>query len=71
MSLTSLENLTVKHTIKTAEDLTMYLLDEALVALVTGEAFGDGKCVRISYAASEDVLKNALTRMKTALDKLV
>ncbi|MBK6952089.1 MAG: pyridoxal phosphate-dependent aminotransferase [Crocinitomicaceae bacterium] len=59
-----------KHTIKTAEDLTMYLLDEALVALVTGEAFGDGKCVRISYAASEDVLKNALTRMKTALDKL-
>lgn len=58
------------HTINTAEDLTMYLLDEALVALVTGEAFGDGKCVRISYAASEDVLKQALGRIKTALDKL-
>lgn len=58
------------RTIKTAEDLTMYLLDEALVALVTGEAFGDGNCVRISYAASEEVLNKALERIKTALDKL-
>ena len=58
------------HSINSAEDLTMYLLDEALVALVTGEAFGDGKCVRISYAASEEVLKQALSRIKIALDKL-
>lgn len=58
------------RTIKTAEDLTMYLLDEALVALVTGEAFGDENCVRISYAASEEVLNKALERIKTALDKL-
>ncbi len=57
-------------TIKTAEDLTMYLLDEALVALVTGEAFGDANCVRISYAASEEVLNKSLDRIKTALDKL-
>lgn len=60
-----------KHHIKTAEDLTMYLLDEALVALVTGEAFGDGNCVRISYAASEEVLTEALNRIKTALEKLI
>lgn len=59
-----------KHTIKTAEDLTMYLLDEALVALVSGEAFGDGNCVRISYATSEDILKKAIARIKEALEKL-
>lgn len=58
------------HKIKTAEDLTLYLLDDALVALVTGEAFGDGNCIRISYAASEEVLKNAITRIKTSLEKL-
>lgn len=40
-------------TIKTSEDLAMYLLDDALVALVSGEAFGDPNCIRISYAASE------------------
>lgn len=56
--------------INTAEDLTMYILDEALVALVTGEAFGDPNCIRISYAASETELKEALKRIKTALDKL-
>lgn len=56
--------------ISSAEDLTMYLLDEALVALVTGEAFGDPNCVRISYAASEETLKAAIERIKTALDKL-
>jgi len=59
------------HKIKTAEDLTLYLLDDALVALVTGEAFGDGNCIRISYAASEEVLKNAIARIKTSLEKLV
>lgn len=58
------------RTINTAEDLTMYLLDEALVALVTGEAFGDGNCVRISYATDENTLKSAITRIKAALEKL-
>ncbi|MCG8575438.1 MAG: pyridoxal phosphate-dependent aminotransferase [Flavobacteriales bacterium] len=56
--------------IKTATDLSMYLLDEALVALVTGEAFGDPNCIRISYATSEDVLVEAFKRIKIALDKL-
>lgn len=56
--------------ILTADDLTMYLLYEANVALVTGEAFGNGNCLRISYATSEDLLTEALTRVKTALSKL-
>lgn len=57
--------------INNASDLTLYLLDEALVALVTGEAFGDPKCIRISYATSEDVLTEAMNRIKKALSKLV
>ncbi len=57
--------------IKSSEDLCLYLLDEALVALVSGEAFGSPKCIRISYAASEEVLKEAMKRVKLALEKLV
>lgn len=58
------------HTIKSATDLSMYLLDEALVALVTGEAFGAPDCIRLSYAAAEEVLLEAIKRMKKALDQL-
>jgi aspartate aminotransferase len=54
----------------TANDICMYLLDEALVAVVTGEAFGAPNCIRISYATSEEVLKEALYRIKRALDKV-
>lgn len=57
-------------TIENANDLSLFLLEEGLVALVTGEAFGDPNCIRISYAASEDELKKALTRIKSALEKL-
>lgn len=57
-------------TINTADDLCMYLLNEALVALVSGEAFGDINCIRISYATSEDILTEALRRVKVALEKL-
>ena len=57
-------------TINTAEDLCLYLLSEALVALVTGEAFGDENCIRISYAASEETLTDAMNRVKIALAKL-
>lgn len=57
-------------TIKNAEDLSLYLLSEALVALVTGEAFGDANCIRISYAASEETLTEAMNRVKIALAKL-
>ncbi|MDG1841342.1 MAG: pyridoxal phosphate-dependent aminotransferase [Crocinitomicaceae bacterium] len=56
--------------IKNASDLCVYLLSEALVALVTGDAFGDPNCIRISYAASEEVLKKALSRVEDALLKL-
>ena len=48
----------------------MYLLNEALVAIVTGEAFGDKNCIRISYAASEETLIDAMNRIKIALEKL-
>lgn len=56
--------------INNATDLSMYLLDEALVALVTGEAFGDPNCIRISYATSEEVLVEAINRIEAALKKL-
>jgi len=56
--------------IKTSDDLTLYLLDKAQVALVGGEAFGAPNCIRISYATSDDLLVEAVKRMKAALDKL-
>lgn len=52
--------------IRTAEDLCMYLLDKG-VALVSGEAFGDPNCMRISYAASEEMLTEAMSRVAKAL----
>jgi aspartate aminotransferase len=54
-------------TINTADDLAMYLLSEANVATVTGEAFGNANCLRISYATSEDLLTEAIRRIKEAL----
>lgn len=56
--------------INSAEDLCMFLLSEALVAVVTGEAFGDPNCIRISYAASNEVLETAMERIRIALEKL-
>ncbi len=53
--------------IKTASDFSLYLLEEAGVATVTGEAFGDDKCIRISYAASEQELRDAIKRIKESL----
>lgn len=53
--------------IETANDFAMYLLEEAGVAVVTGEAFGDDRCIRISYAASEDELRQAMKRIKEAV----
>lgn len=54
-------------TIQNANDFSLYLLEEALVATVSGEAFGDKNCIRISYAASENEIKEALVRIKNAL----
>jgi aspartate aminotransferase len=56
--------------INNATELCMYLLNEAKVSTVPGEAFGANNCIRISYAASEEKLKEAFERMKLALDKL-
>lgn len=55
------------HTINSAQDFAIYLLEEAGVATVTGEAFGDPNCIRISYAASEADIKEAMKRIKTSL----
>lgn len=59
-----------KTTINTAGDLCIYILDHAQVSLVTGEAFGDDNCIRLSYAASEEDLREAVKRIKEALSKL-
>ena len=57
-------------TINNADDLCMYLLADAHVSLVTGDAFGAPECIRLSYAASEEDLKEAINRIKVALAKL-
>ncbi|MEO8795179.1 MAG: pyridoxal phosphate-dependent aminotransferase [Daejeonella sp.] len=56
--------------IESASDLCIYLLNSAHVAIVTGEAFGDPYSVRISYAASEERLIEAIKRIKAALSEL-
>ena len=53
--------------IQTAGDLALYLLEEAHVATVTGEAFGNSNCLRLSYATSEADLREALRRIKEAV----
>jgi aspartate aminotransferase len=58
------------HTVKDADDLCLYLLDKAHVSLVTGAAFGAPSCIRLSYAASDEELVEALKRMKKALGDL-
>jgi len=57
--------------IANANDFCMYLLNEANVATVTGEAFGSPNCIRISYAAADEKLVEAADRIKTALKNLV
>ncbi|HRN98368.1 MAG TPA: aminotransferase class I/II-fold pyridoxal phosphate-dependent enzyme, partial [Flavobacterium sp.] len=54
-------------TINNADDFSMYLLSEANVATVTGDAFGNPNCIRLSYATSEELLTEALRRIKEAL----
>lgn len=59
-----------KTVIKNADDFCMYMLEHAHVSLVPGDAFGDPKCVRLSYAASEKDLTDALRQIKETLAKL-
>jgi len=54
--------------IDNASDFALYLLEEAHVATVTGDAFGAPDCIRISYAASEGQLREAMARIKKALN---
>jgi len=53
--------------INNATDLSLFLLEEALVATVTGDAFGNPNCIRISYAASQKQIVEAIERIKKAL----
>ncbi|MFB9057419.1 pyridoxal phosphate-dependent aminotransferase [Mariniflexile ostreae] len=55
------------HTINNASDFSMFLLEEALVATVDGESFGNPECIRISYAASQEQIIEAIKRIKSAL----
>ena len=56
--------------IDNADDFCLYILNEAHVSLVTGAAFGSPNCVRISYAASDEELVEALKRIKEAVEKI-
>ena len=56
--------------IENSTDMAFYLLTEANVATVMGSAFGDDTCIRLSYATSEDLLREALRRIKEALANL-
>ncbi len=58
------------NTIHNAKDLCLYILSEELLAVVPGEAFGSPNSIRISYATSEEILREAIQRLKKALDKL-
>ncbi len=55
--------------INNASDMSMFLLEKALVATVTGDAFGNPNCIRISYAASTEKIKKAVKRIKSAVEK--
>ncbi len=57
-------------TIKDGNDLSLYLLYKAHVAMVAGNAFGDPNCIRLSYAITKDELREAVTRIKKTLDLL-
>ena len=54
-------------TINNASEFALYILEQANVATVTGEAFGNANCIRISYAASQDQIKQAIARIKKAV----
>jgi aspartate aminotransferase len=56
--------------VNSSDDLALYLLDKAQVATVGGDAFGAPNCLRISYATSDDLIVEAVKRIKAALEKL-
>ena len=54
-----------------SDDVAMFLIEEAHVATVSGAAFGSPECIRISYAAADEVLEEAVRRIEAAVSKLV
>jgi aspartate aminotransferase len=58
------------YKINNTEDLCIYLLENALVSTVSGDAFGSPECIRLSYATSEDLIIESIRRIKTALEQL-
>jgi aspartate aminotransferase len=58
------------NVIKNADDLSMYLLHTAHVTTVTGSAFGDEKCLRLSFANNMQNIEKGFSRIKEALSKL-
>jgi len=61
---------TGSFTVKNGDDLCLYLLEKAHIAIVPGASFGNPNCVRISYATSSEKLTEALKRMRAALELL-
>ena len=59
-----------KHVIGNSTDFAMYLLEVGHVATVGGDAFGDPECFRMSYATSDDNIREAMRRIKEALARL-
>ena len=58
------------YTINNSTDLSLFLLEDANVATVTGEAFGSPECLRLSYATSEEQMAEAISRIKASVEKL-
>ena len=59
-----------ERTINNSTDLAMYLLEVGHVATVGGDAFGDPECFRMSYATSDDNIREAMRRIKDCLSRL-
>lgn len=58
------------RTINSSDDMSFYLLEKAFIATVPGSGFGNDKCIRLSFATSDEKLTIALDRLKNALEKL-
>lgn len=59
-----------KETITNSDELCMYLLNEGHVSTVTGRAFGEPNCIRISFASSIEKIEIGMNRIKNALERL-
>ena len=57
-------------TLNNSDDVAMFLIEEAHVATVSGSAFGTPECIRLSYAASDEILSEAARRIREAVSKL-